>query len=435
MNYIHNGAWHHEGNTMKTRLTNLLTFKYSNIQIPHNLLNCVIGSFAAVFLKYKGFTNTEVGLALSTGAIISIIIQPLIASFTDKTDKLTIRQVNMLLMIMNFFLGFIMFFGNNLKPIVFLVFVIASSIQLSLTSLINALAVEYINKGVLLNFGLARGLGSLMFAILSLVLGFLVEISNPNILIGVYLILYFLLFWNTFLFKLKPSYQKHFTLPAKGVVSKNELLENEAPKSTASAFAFLKKYKKFTLFLIGVTLMYYSYLMINTYLINIIESFGGNSENLGIGLALAAALELPVMALFTKLLKRFKCSSIIKFSAIFYILKAVLTVAASNMTMIYIGQGTQLFNFALFTPACLYYVNMVIAKKDSVKGQSMITIATFGLSSMLSNLSGGILQDTLGIKAMLIVGLIVTTIGVIIIFYATEDTPVVKSTDKQTRSV
>ncbi|HHX54750.1 MAG TPA: MFS transporter [Clostridiales bacterium] len=402
---------------MKARLTKLLTFKYANIQIPHNLLNCVIGSYAAVFLKYKGFTNTEVGLALSTAAILSIIIQPLIASFADKTDKLTLRQINMFLMLINFFLGFIMLFGSNLKPILFFVFILASSLQLSLTSVINALAVEYINKGVLVNFGLARGLGSLMFAIFSLALGFLIEVSNPNIIIPTYLILYFLLFWNTFLFRLKPSYQKHLNL-----TNKDKAYENETSKTTASTFAFLKKYKKFTVFLIGVTLMYYSYLMINTYLINIVESFGGNSEELGIGLALAAALELPVMASFTKLLKRFKCSSIIKFSAIFYIAKAVLTLAASNMAMIYIAQATQLFNFALFTPACLYYVNMVITEKDSVRGQSMITIATFGLAGVLSNVSGGIIQDTLGIKAMLIIGLIVTTIGVITIFYAIEDT-------------
>lgn len=403
---------------MKARLTKLLTFKYANIQIPHNLLNCVIGSYAAVFLKYKGFTNTEVGLVLSTAAILSTIIQPLIASFADKTDKLTLRQINMFLMLINFFLGFIMLFGSNLKPVLFLVFILASSFQLSLTSVINALAVEYINKGVLVNFGLARGLGSLMFAIFSLALGFLIEVSNPNILIPTYLILYFLLFWNTFLFRLKPSYQKHLSL-----TSKDETSENENSKTTASTFAFFKKYKKFTVFLIGVTLMYYSYLMINTYLINIVESFGGNSEELGIGLALAAALELPVMASFTSLLKRFKCSSIIKFSAIFYIAKAVLTLAASNMTMIYLAQGTQLFNFALFTPACLYYVNMVIAEKDSVRGQSMITIATFGLAGVLSNVSGGIIQDTLGIKAMLIIGLIVTTMGVTIVFYAIEDTP------------
>lgn len=402
---------------MKARLTKLLTFKYANIQIPHNLLNCVIGSYAAVFLKYKGFTNTEVGLALSTAAILSIIIQPLIASFADKTDKLTLRQINMFLMLINFFLGFIILFGSNLKPILFFVFILASSLQLSLTSVINALAVEYINKGVLVNFGLARGLGSLMFAIFSLALGFLIEVSNPNIIIPTYLILYFLLFWNTFLFRLKPSYQKHLNL-----TNKDKAYENETSKTTASTFAFLKKYKKFTVFLIGVTLMYYSYLMINTYLINIVESFGGNSEELGIGLALAAALELPVMASFTKLLKRFKCSSIIKFSAIFYIAKAVLTLAASNMAMIYIAQATQLFNFALFTPACLYYVNMVITEKDSVRGQSMITIATFGLAGVLSNVSGGIIQDTLGIKAMLIIGLIVTTIGVITIFYAIEDT-------------
>lgn len=402
---------------MKARLTNILTFKYSAIQMSHNALNSVLGAYAAIFLRYKGFTSTEVGLALAIGGIISIIIQPLIASFADKADKLTIRQINFALMAFNFFVGFIMLFGNSFKPIVFMAFIIASSVQISLTSLINSLAVGYINKGVFINFGAARGMGSLSFAIFSLSLGFIIEVSSPDILMVVFLLLYFLLALNTFFFKVKPHYNQYMTSP----INKDYLGENA--KTSSSTLDFFKKYKRFTIYLSGLTLMYISYIIINTYLINIIEDFGGDSGNLGVGLALAAALELPVMASFSYLLKRYKCSSLIKFSAVFYIVKAAITLAASNMAMIYLAQAMQIFGFAIFTPANLYYVNMVVREKDSVKGQSMANIATFGLAGVIGNSLGGFLQDKFGISTMLTVGLIATTVGVMIIYLVVEDTP------------
>ena len=77
---------------MKTNLTNKLTFKYTNIQIAHNLLNCVLSAYAAVFLKFNGFSNTEIGMALSAAAVISIIIQPAISSFEDRKDRFCVIE-------------------------------------------------------------------------------------------------------------------------------------------------------------------------------------------------------------------------------------------------------------------------------------------------------------------------------------------------------
>lgn len=55
-------------------------------------------------------------------------------------------------------------------------------------------------------------------------------------------------------------------------------------------------------------MMFYSHNLINTYLINIIEKAGGNSSDMGISLSIAAALELPAMAGFSFLVKKFKCN-------------------------------------------------------------------------------------------------------------------------------
>lgn len=409
---------------MKANITKISNIKYTNIQLLHNAMNCVVLTYATIFLKFKGFTNTEVGIILSIGSILSIIIQPAIASFADKTDKVTLRQIALFLTGVNIILSFFIIFASDIKPLAFVLFVPIYALQMSVSSIVNALATEYLNKGIALNFGLARGAGSFAYAVFSILLGFIIGIYNPNILIYISVVMYGILFAIIYSFRLTPDQSESlmdYTTNSSDV-TKDKVTSSDGKDPAVSTFEFLKKYKEFTFFLIGVTLMCYSYNLTNTYFINIHENIGGNDQTMGIGLGIAAFLELPVMVLFVFLLRKFKCSSMIKFSAVFYFIKALLTLLAPNVMTLYFAQTLQLFSFALFTPAGLYYVNTVIPRQDSVKGQTMINIATFGISSVIASLTGGIMQDTLGVSAMLLIGTVVTAIGVMIIFKSTEDT-------------
>lgn len=401
---------------MKAKLSNKLTSRYLNVQVLLNGLNCVIGSYAAIFLKFKGFTNVEIGIILSTAAIISMIIQPLIASFADKTEKFTLRQISMFIVVLNVFFTFIILLGNGIKPLVFIFFIIITAIHGTLSPLVNSLAVEFINKGVFVNYGLARGTGSLAFAVTSIMVGLLIGKFNPNILIVIGLIFYSLEFICVYSFEIKPYHAQYLATPSR------EESDKRITRSSTSTLQFLGKYKKYTMFLIGIMLVYYSYLLINTYFINIFENVGGGSRELGIGLAIAATLELPIMASFTLLLRKFKISSMIKFAAFFYLVKTVVTLLATSVPMLYFSQTLQPLCFGIFTPASLYYANEVIPSKDSVKGQTMINVATFGLASVLASITGGFLQDTVGIFNMLLISAVVTGVGVLIVFWAVHDT-------------
>ena len=206
---------------MKSSLTYKLTFKYMNIQIAHNLLNCVVSSYAAIFLKFNGFSNTEIGMALSAAAVISIIIQPTIASFADRTDRFSLRQIVMAVIGLNLVFGTVMLLGNDYKLVVFIIYMIAASIQLSLTSLSNSLAIEFINKGILVNYGLARGIGSLGFSIFSVFLGIIIGKSNPNVLIPIFMILYCFYFISVYVYRLKPYYNQYSTNTALNNSSKD----------------------------------------------------------------------------------------------------------------------------------------------------------------------------------------------------------------------
>ena len=408
---------------MNVKLTKLLTSRFLNIQLLLNCLNSVIGGYAVIYLKFKGFTSIEIGFILSLAAILSIIVQPLVASFADNTNKFTLRQIVMFVVVLNCLLCFVLLLGGQTKSIILLLFILISAVHSTISPLTNSLVIEFINKGILINYGLTRGIGSFAFAVTSILVGTIIGMFNPNILIILGILFYILELISVYFFRLLPDQAKSLASPPimydvsyASKQGKDDLMK------TSSTFSFLKKYKKFTVFLLGLVLMYYSYLIINTYFINIFENVGGGSRELGIGLAIAATLELPIMAIFTLLLRRFKCSSMIKFAAIFYLIKSLVTLFAPSIAMLYFSQTLQFFSFGLFTPASLYYVNTIIPPQDSVKGQTMINVATFGLSAVLANLTGGILQETVGIFNMLLIATIVTGIGVAVVIWTTEDT-------------
>ena len=64
-----------------------LTIKYAFLQSTYWISQCIIYSFAAVFLQYKNFNNTQIGIVLSLSAILSIVLQPAISAFADKSKK------------------------------------------------------------------------------------------------------------------------------------------------------------------------------------------------------------------------------------------------------------------------------------------------------------------------------------------------------------
>jgi len=262
-----------------------------------------------------------------------------------------------------------------------------------------------------MNYGLARGISSIAFSLTSFGFGIILNYHSGNILLPIFLVCYVLFIVALILFRIDTS---SLPLPEK------EVIETEQ-KQSDGIFKFLKKYKKFTILLIGMTMVMYSHNLINTYLINIVENVGGDNADMGLSLAIAAGLELPTMAVFILIVKKVKCSTLLKISSFFFFIKSGIVWLAPNMLTLNLSQLLQLFAYALFTPASVYYVNEIIDAKNSVKGQSMVGVATFSLVGAIGSFTGGKILDTKGVSAMLLVGTIVTGIGFIIVCFSTED--------------
>lgn len=395
------------------KLARQLTLRYSFIQACYWICQCAIYSFAAVFLQSKHFENTQIGVVLALAAIISIVLQPLIASFADKTKTMPLRTLILILMVVVFALTILLYVLPDTFLLISIIFVVINAIQFTLNPLYNSLALEYMNMGIPMNYGLARGIGSITFAVMSFALGYLISHFGAEVILSVFLMGYSLSILATFLFKIHIPEELKAAIPKRNPVSEELPAGKEAAPS--KLVTFFMKYKKFMLFLLGVSMIFYSHSLINTYLINIIENVGGNSSDMGTSLSIAAALELPTMALFIVFVRKIKCESLIKISAFFFLVKAFVTWMAPNVFMVHFSQVFQLLAFALFTPASIYYVNDIVSEKDRVKGQSLLGAAYLGIAGTTANITGGRILDTFDVSRMLLIGTLVTAFGVVLI--------------------
>lgn len=406
------------------QLAKQLTLKYAFLQSTFWMSQCCIYSFAAVFLQSKNFDNMQIGLVIALAAILSIILQPLVAAFADKSKQISLRYIVITLMFIVLSLAFILFIMPDSFLLIAITYVIINAIQFMLTPLFNSLALEYLNKGIPLNYGLARGMGSISFAVMSFLLGILIKQFGANILLLSFLICYFFVIISAFTFKVSAVKMPELStrLPNKSdIMIASDVLSDKAP---AGILTFFIKYKLFTLHLLGVAMVFYSHSLICTYLIQVMENVGGDSSDLGVSLSIAAALELPTMAAFIFLVRKVKCNTLLKISAFFFIIKIGIAWLAPNIFTIHLSQAFQMLAFALFTPASVYYVNSIIEDQDKVKGQSMLGIATMGLAATVANITGGTILDTFGVSDMLLVGTIVTAIGFVIICISTKQTEI-----------
>lgn len=74
------------------------------------------------------------------------------------------------------------------KWMIMLIYLLLYAMNISMVPLISTIAMQYIEHGKPVNFGLSRGLGSISYAISAVVIGNLLTIFDPRILIAAYAI-------------------------------------------------------------------------------------------------------------------------------------------------------------------------------------------------------------------------------------------------------
>lgn len=396
------------GRKMKRILS--LDIKYSAIQFIFFGSVCAVMGYASVYLLDQGVSNSLIGTILAAISVIVVFTQPAIAAYADKNKHIELRKIISAVMVLAVILSVATFFVKDVVVLLLCVYVGISTCIQTVMPLMNSLAFVFEKQGIEINYGIARGIGSAAYALVSFALGYLVEDFGTSVIPLVYI------FFNVLLVLAVNS----FVLPKSERKDVAEVEEEKATEEKQLSFIdFFKKYKKFMIFVLGVVVVYFTHTIINNFFIQILTPIGGTESDMGTAVFLAAIVELPAMGLFNSIRKKVKVSTLLKFSAIMFAVKHALTFLATDMTLIYVAQFCQIAAYAILIPASVYYVNSIVAKQDQIKGQSMVTMAMTA-SGIVANLAGGFLLDGIGVHNVLLMGTVISVIGAVIVMLSVE---------------
>ncbi|MBO4681921.1 MAG: MFS transporter [Clostridiales bacterium] len=387
-----------------TKTGRFWTLRYIIINATYFAVYSGIHAYASVFLLEKGFSNTLIGITLALANILSVIFQPLIAGLIDKQGKLTNRNVSMASTAILLAGSILLLLIKNGIAVIFIIFALIYTVQMVYQPILTAMYFEYEAAGCHIYYGLARGLGSCGFAVVSVFTGMMIGRFGVTILMVLDIIFLTVALIVLYFFK-KPAASASSEPAAETEVAHNNLI------------VFTKTYPAFMLFVVAGVCFFFAHNAINDYMIQIITPLGGTEASMGTAVFIAAILELPTMALIDKIMKKISVKNLLLISGTAFLIKTLLMLIAPNMAVVYISQAMQIFAYAVFIPAGAYFVNQTMAKFDQVKGQAYIN-CSITLGGVFSSLVCGRLLDVRGPHFMLIVSLTVTTIGLVIAFVA-----------------
>ena len=383
--------------------TRKLMMQYCILQGAYWASFCVIYAFATVFLLSRGFESSMIGVIIAAGNILGVVLQPVVASIADRSEKISLHKLTAILSGVMILLLVLLYFVPNGLIAVAVLFLLTDTFLQVIQPLVNSVSVYYVNQGVSVDFGAARGIGSLSYAAASYVLGIAVEkFGTRSILVAGILVALVLLITV-------------LSMPVLSSSAASRPKEKEPEQNDSGLLVFADRYKNFMLTLAGITLLFTFHNMNNAYLIKVIENVGGTSADMGRMLSIAAVTELPVMFLFSRISKHFKSSTLLMVSGVFFAIRAAGFMLAGNVMIMYLVAMLQIGSFALYIPLSVYYVNETMLDQDKFKGQAVMT-ATNTLGGVFGSLFGGFLIDNAGVGAMNTVCFGMAAAGAVLVF-------------------
>lgn len=393
-----------------------LNIQYKALHGFYWMLYCLPTGYITVVLLSHGYSSAVIGAIVAVSNIIAAAGQLIIGNIADKYPKVTWRNLILFIGILQMAILIILVLFKNIpimNLIFFPVFMILIFFQMPL---VNSSIFYYTAQGLTVDFGSARGIGSVTYAVISFIAGQMVAgigkdaviyLSFP-VLTGLVITTYFMP--CTAEKKMEIQKVQHSDGYSNDSGLSAEILRNHS----GNIIHFIKRYPNYTTVLIGIILLMAFHNIVHTYMIQIIEATGGNSAAMGTAFSIEALAELPIMFGFYKLIKKFSSDRLMHFCSVAFIAKAAAYLIAGNVATLYFAQLLQMFSYAIFASASVYYANDEMEPADKVSGQGYMT-ASISIGAVLGNLLGGLVLEIFDTDILLLFSLALTVIGAAIV--------------------
>ena len=356
----------------------------------------VIIYFANDFLKAQGLSGPMCSLVLGMTAAASVLLNIGVSEIIKRTQKVKLYVTTVALAAL-ILLGLGGMLVNSKVLALAGICLVLTLLQLA-PGMCNSLGMDAIAKGAPAAYAVARGIGSVAFATVSLCSGLLIakfgEGAVPAVggTMAAILILAVLWFHNCVETKLPEA-----------VVAPQ--VTDEKKKDN-----FLAKNPMFTMFLLGAALMNISHYYLVVFLGNVTDSLSLGKEVQGAAAAVSTYVELPIMLGFAFLTRKMRCNNLLRISCFMFLLKCLGMTFADSAMDIYLAHATQIVGYGLYAIASVTYAGEVMGKEDAVRAQSYLA-GTISIGNVVAMSTGGFM----GVEVMLWVSTGCALVGALIV--------------------
>jgi len=371
------------------------TAKFAGVQGSLYICQSVLAGYAIRYLLGSGLSNTQASLSMAVATCVSLVMQPILTALVDKR-KASLKQVlfglSLVLTAFSWMLPF-------LKSRIWIVglYVLISSAKSMTPAFVNALGMTAIGNGQSINFGASRGAGSLFYGIGAQV---------ASILVAAWGIQTIPIFGGAMAFIMMICCMR---FPGG---------EPERKEKPSGGVEFLKENPRFTIVLAGAILLSWGSNMLGSSMYQIAE-FKGDANAQGTALLVMAWVELPVMFYFHRMMRWKRVDIWFRIGGIFMAVRLLLMWLLPGPGGFILAQIAQMPGFGLYTISSVFYASSVVAKKDTVKAQTYMSMSGL-IAGIISNVTTGVIIDQFGVAAMMAVGTFLAFAGALIQCFSAE---------------
>ena len=371
---------------------------------------CLAFAFNTYYLGNAGFTDRAIGMMISLSCLAGGLLQAAAGRMADRHAAMIWKNQVLVFAAAEAVLSVALYFTGGGLPSG-IIFCCMMALSLPLVPMVNMASFYYSEHGVEVDYGIARGTGSIAFAAMSFVAG-RATVAWGSRMVAVLALLSAAGMIVTVLSM--PLYR----LPAAEAEKKRaqaDARQMNASERINHRHGILRKYPVFTAMIAGIFLLMFMHNIVCTYMIRIVEAVGGNSGSMGTAMAIAAATELPMMFVYGRLTERtgFSDAAFITISGLFYIFRGVLFVMAGSVGMIFFIQAFQGVSYGLLAVSRSNYANKCMDAEDQSTGQSLAAM-TESIGALAGSLAGGLLIASAGVRVMLMAAAAAAVAGTLI---------------------
>ena len=383
---------------------------------------CAGTAFIAAYLQELHYSASFVGIIMALINCIGIVAAPIMGSLSDRLNSQ--RRVFILCVVVSSILFCLVPFvkGTSVAAMGLMIVLLLSSMFFKnpTSSLLDSWVVRTVHRRRTFQYGSVRLLGSVGYATMCIFFGRIAAKTGTQAwtfffygIMNVPLLLLCIFNMKEEREDEEKRKQEKLAARAEAPVKKNA---KKAKGEQSPLLLALKSYY-FRMFLISHALLGLTLYCMTTFLPYKLNEIAGNSDSMGLVIALKSYMEIPTFLLGAIIMRRINVKKLFPICAVVFFIEQLICVVATQVWMVAFSMMLHGFIYGMYLTCMVNYVARVTPQEANASAMTISGSLQLA-AGVIGSLVGGVLVDKFGSNGYYVLSMVLQMIAMLVFFIA-----------------